>query len=268
MNVAVILPAAGASRRYNDAGGARSKLEEDLGGRPVLQRAIELFIRHETIGPMVGAIIVAGPHDEESFAEFRDRHGDKLGLLGARICRGGMTHRWETVRSALELVPNDATHIAVHDAARPCTPPELLARVFELAAVHPAVIPAVEVADTLKQVEVTDEAEGADDPAAAILGLAASLPRLKRVTRTVPRAGLWAAQTPQVFDAAVLRRAYAQTDLTSTDDAGLVEAMGVPVVVVEGDVRNLKITRPADLALVRAVLGVNPPENRPAHKRF
>jgi len=75
-------------------------------------------------------------------------------------------------------------------------------------------------------------------------------------------------QTPQVFESGLLRRAYDQTDLSSTDDAGLVERLGERVVVVEGDVRNLKITRPADLELARAVIGVRAPEGRPMNKKF
>jgi 2-C-methyl-D-erythritol 4-phosphate cytidylyltransferase len=65
-----------------------------------------------------------------------------------------------------------------------------------------------------------------------------------------------------------LRRAYEQADLASTDDAQLVERLGERVVVIEGDPRNLKITRPIDVSLARAILGVRGPENRPAHRRF
>lgn len=269
MKVALIIPAAGASRRYNEAGGLRSKLEEDLGGRPVLQRTIELFVKHETVGPLIETIIVAGPSDDGEYSEFKERHGDKLGLLGAKVCKGGVTHRWETVRNALAMVPAECTHIAVHDAARPCTPPELIDRIFDMAQRHKAVIPVVEVSDTLKKIEATDEPEMADDPVAAILGTSAKDgARLRVVSKTIDRAGVSMVQTPQVFEAELLRRAYAQKDLTSTDDAGLVERLGERVVVVTGDVRNFKITRPEDLTLARAVLGVRAPEGRAAHKRF
>jgi len=269
MKVALIIPAAGASRRYGEAGGLRSKLEEDLGGRPVLQRTIELFVKHETVGPLIETIIVAGPSDDAAFAEFKERHGDKLGLLGARLCKGGVTHRWETVKHAIALVPDKCTHIAVHDAARPCTPPELIDRIFEMAHRHKAVIPVVEVSDTLKKIESTDEPEMADDPVAAILGTSSKDgARLRVVSSSVDRVGLCIVQTPQIFDAELLRRAYAQSDLSSTDDAGLVERLGERVVVVTGDVRNFKITRPEDLTLARAVLGVRAPEGRPTHKRF
>src|SRR5215471_1099273 len=116
MRIAVIIPAAGASSRYLATGGLRSKLDEDLGGKPVLQRTVELFTKHDD----VGQIVVAGPADDASFEEFRQRHGDRLGLHGAKLVKGGVTHRYETVKAALAEVADDCTHIAVHDAARPC----------------------------------------------------------------------------------------------------------------------------------------------------
>jgi 2-C-methyl-D-erythritol 4-phosphate cytidylyltransferase len=76
-------------------------------------------------------------------------------------------------------------------------------------------------------------------------------------------------QTPQVFDAELLRRAYATVELSgTTDDASVIERLGEPVLVVEGDPRNLKITSPDDLALARAILSVAPPPERAAHLRF
>lgn len=269
MNVCLIIPAAGASSRYVASGGLRHKLDEDLGGRPVLQRTIEMFVKHEDVGPLVGSVLVAGPSDAEELADFRLRHGDRLGLLGAKIVAGGKTHRYETVLAALAHVPKDATHIAVHDAARPCTPGEVLTRVFEAARVHGAVIPAIELSDTIKRVETTDEPARAADPLDAILGVDSSAAgSLRIVAETVPRKDVYAVQTPQVFAADLLRRAYAQKDLSSTDDAGLVERLGERVVVVEGDGRNIKVTRASDLALARAILGARAPEGRAAHKKF
>jgi len=264
MKLAVIIPAAGASSRYASAGGVRSKVDEDLGGRPVLHRTVELFnSRDET-----SVVIVAGPCHQ--WQDFIDRHGDKLGLLGVKVCKGGESHRYETVRNAIALVPDAASHVAIHDAARPCASPELIERVLRAAERHPAVVPGLPVADTIKRVAPDPITDDAPDPLAAILGVDASKrgPALRAVEATLDRTHLVAAQTPQVFAADLVRRAYAQTNLDSTDDAQLVERLGQRVVVVPGEARNLKLTVPSDLALARAVLGLRGPESRPAHLKF
>lgn len=259
----MIIPAAGASSRYAAAGGVRSKIDEDFGGRPVLQRTVEMFTnRDET-----AVVIVAGPADD--WDEFIMRHGDKLGLLGVKVCKGGKTHRYETVKNAMALVPADCTHVAVHDAARPCTPPELIDRVLSAAEKHAAVIPAVDVPDTIKRVSPAAKQDKDIDPLDAILGGAGKAGRnVRPVQQTVPRENLVLVQTPQVFTRELLVRAYAQADLASTDDASLVEKLGEPVMVVEGDPRNLKITRPVDLTMARLIMQIRPPAEREAHKRF
>ena len=271
MVVSVIIPAAGFSSRFADALGGegdagRSKLDEDLGGRPVLQRTVELFHKRDD----VAQIIVAGPHADDAWEAFRLRHADKLAILGVTLCRGGKTHRYETVKAALAEVRDDATHVAVHDAARPCTPADVIERVFAAAARFDAVIPAVEVDDTLKRVSEQEDAALEADAIDAILGTDPGAgPKARQVEETIDRTRLVAVQTPQMFAAALLRRAYQQADLTSTDDAQLVERLGEPApVVVEGDPRNIKITRPADVRLARSLLGVSGPQGRPVHKRF
>jgi 2-C-methyl-D-erythritol 4-phosphate cytidylyltransferase len=274
MRVALILPAAGASSRYQSAGGLRSKLDEDLGGKPLLQRTVEVFTKYDDDDVTLATIIVAGPHDPAAYSEFRERHADRLALLGAQICPGGKSQRWETVAAALALVPADCTHIAVHDAARPCVSHDVLRRIFRAAHSHAAVVPAIAVSDTVKRVRTTEETMGGDDPVAMILGeSAASREPLRVVEATLDRSGLVLVQTPQVFEASLLRRAYAQHDRSSTDDAGLVERLAeqdatIRVVLVDGDPRNIKVTLPADLSLARAILGYNEPEAKAAHKRF
>jgi 2-C-methyl-D-erythritol 4-phosphate cytidylyltransferase len=244
----VIIPAAGRSRRF----GIGDKLSQDVGGRPMLLRTVELFTRRDD----VAAIVVAAPPEE--LDEFRTRFGTQLGFHGAKVVAGGTIERWETVRNALAAIPEDCTHVAVHDAARPAASEELLQRVFDAARVHDAVIPGDPVTSTLKRVsEETVDAEQEDAVADAILGSFAESTKIKgrRVTGTVPREHLVAVQTPQVFRAELLRRAYAQGGLEgATDDAMLVERLGAEVIVVDGDPRNVKVTTPADLALVRALL--------------
>lgn len=269
MNISVILCAAGASTRYAGGqdllGSDRSKLDEDLGGRPVLQRAVELFCHRDE----VGAVIVAGPHDEDAFAAFSLRHADRLSMLGAALVRGGKTHRAETVARALSEVPAGATHVAVHDAARCITPPDLIDRVFVAASNHPAVIPGIDVADTLKRVDPEGVDEGAVDPLAAILGAAARGPVPRAIVETVDRTNLVCVQTPQVFEIDLLRRAYAQPGFeTATDDAALVERLGERVLVVQGDPANMKLTRRQDLKVIRALGGFKPPSDRATHKKF
>ena len=109
MKVAVIIPAAGASTRF-DAG---DKLAADLGGRPLLLRTVEIFTRREE----VGQIIVAGPPD--GLDAFKERFGAGLGFHGVQLVEGGRDARWETVRNALAVVADNCTHVAIHDAARP-----------------------------------------------------------------------------------------------------------------------------------------------------
>ncbi|MCC5823864.1 MAG: 2-C-methyl-D-erythritol 4-phosphate cytidylyltransferase [Phycisphaerales bacterium] len=264
MRLTVIIPAAGSSRRFNADPllGGRSKLDEDLGGRTVLQRTVELFHTR----PETESIIVAGPHDPAAMDAFRERHADTLSLLGATIVPGGATHRWETVRAALDAVPEGATHIAVHDAARPACPAELIDRVLDAASRFDAVIPVLEIDSTVKRLG-DPVADDRADPLASILG-EQEKPRLHAVAGTLDRAGLALAQTPQVFERSLLIRAYAQGDLSSTDDAGLVERLGERVVAVSGDPRNIKITRPGDIEMIRRIRNDRGPDQKPAHLRF
>lgn len=259
MKLGVIIPAAGASRRF----GGRDKLNEDLGGRPLLHRTVEIFVNHD----VPSHILVAGPAEENGFGEFKMRHGDKLALLGVALCPGGATHRWETVKAALAHLPADCTHIAVHDAARPCASRQLIDRVLQAAQKHDAVVPAIDVPDTLKRVSPEAQVDRDLDPLDALLGAGGAV-KVRTILETVPREHLVAAQTPQVFKADLLRRAYDQADLTSTDDAGLVERLGETVVAVKGEATNLKVTTPGDIRIVMAILGLKPQKERATHKRF
>ncbi|HYN35019.1 MAG TPA: 2-C-methyl-D-erythritol 4-phosphate cytidylyltransferase [Ilumatobacteraceae bacterium] len=146
---------------------------------------------------------------------------------------GGAT-RSESVRAGLAAVPDDATIICVHDAARPFATPELFRRVIDaVVAGADGAIPGVAVTDTIKVV-----ADGA-------------------VVSTPDRSALVAVQTPQAFRAAILRRAHDGGD-ASTDDAALVERIGGHVVVVAGEPINRKITHPDDLEWARRQLVADP----------
>lgn len=262
MRIGVILPAAGQSKRF----GGGDKLAQDLGGRALLLRTVEALTKREE----VVRIVVAGPPDD--FEAFREKFAATLGFHGATVVEGGRTERWETVRNALAAIDEDCTHIAVHDAARPGVSDDLLSRVFTAAKSLSAVVPAVPIAGTVKRGGKAETIGDADDDvlADAILGDAGRMTiEARSVLETVDRAGLFEVQTPQVFEASLLRRAYEQSDLDgATDDAMLVERLGEPVYLVPGERRNLKVTTRDDLNLMRAILGVKPPAERPTHKRF
>jgi 2-C-methyl-D-erythritol 4-phosphate cytidylyltransferase len=238
MRVCVIIPAAGGGQRF---GG--DKLAEDLGGSSVLARSIALFRGRAD----VHAIIVAGPPEDEAFARFAHHHRDALAGARTTLVRGGRRERWETVRKALAALPADCTHVAVHDAARPAAPTDLIDRVFRAAEQYDAVIPGLAVSATLKRI--------GDPVAPAGHGRAAVAPAIE----TVPRAGLVAVQTPQVFRRELLVAAYESLDRQGaldgvTDDAQVVERSGGQVMVVAGDARNIKMTTPDDLPLLRAIV--------------
>jgi 2-C-methyl-D-erythritol 4-phosphate cytidylyltransferase len=154
------------------------------------------------------------------------------GLVGddVTVVAGGR-ERTDSVRAGLAVI-GGASVVLVHDAARALTPPALIARVVaEVRAGRPAVIPVLPVVDTVKEVDLMG----------AVIG-------------TPDRASLRAVQTPQGFDADVLRRAYAAATDISTDDAGLVERIGETVHTIVGDALAFKITTPHDLLLAEALL--------------
>lgn len=257
MNVSVILPAAGAGSRFarGVAGHVPSKVELELAGKPVFLHAVELFIRRNDVGQVIVAV---APNQLD---DFRFRWGDKLGFLGVKVVAGGEAERWQTVANALQAVDDDATHIAVHDAARPLASPEMIDRVFEAAMRFPAVIPACDVGATLKRAEMDETAKAEADPLDAILGSAEDhASPIRKVVETIDRRGLVAVQTPQVFESGLLRRAYQQiidgqiNPDGITDDAQLIEALGEQVRIVEGEPTNLKITYAGDAELAEALL--------------
>lgn len=232
--VAVIIPAAGRSVRF---GGKEKKPFLALDGRPVWQRSAELFWNRDDVSKVY---LVVAPEDRDLF---RTRYGHLIAFANAEVVDGG-AERFESVANALARVPADVELVAVHDAVRPLTTADLIDAVFAAAAKHGAAMLAVPASDTLKRVD----------------------PTTNRVTETVPRAGLWQAQTPQVFRRDWLAEAYAKRaefGTAITDDAQLVEAAGHPVYVVPGSPANFKITTPDDLeladALVKARAAKTPP---------
>ena len=247
MITAAVIPAAGSGSRFGE-----DKLARNLGGRPVLVRAVEAMARRDEVRD----IIVAGPPDDMD--RFQEQFGAVLGFLGATIVAGGRIDRWETVAAALQHVSAECTHVAVHDAARPCPGEAMLDRLF-LAARHlPAVVPGLAVSSTLKSVDNSAATVVRDDDATvdSILGEDSDPGvRVVPVVGTAPREAMVIVQTPQIVRADLLRRAFEQADPAGcTDEASLVERLGEVVHVVEGDPLNVKLTVQADWVLAEAAL--------------
>ena len=260
MKLAVIIPAAGKSTRY----GERDKLAEDLDGRPLLLRTVEFFTKREDIAQ----IIVVGP--QQGFEDFRSRFGPALSFHGVVIVEGGAT-RMDSVKNGVKMIDEGIDRIAVHDAARPALTNSLFERVLLASKTLKAVAAATRITGTVKQTKTTKLIIGDDDDIAdSIFGAAGkSSVDAFEVEKTIDREGLWELQTPQIFDSALLKQAYAKiNNLQATDDAQVIEEFGEVVHLVEGESRNIKVTTKKDLVHIKAILGVKSTNERPIHKRF
>lgn len=223
---AVLVLAAGRSSRFGDAN--YKKPFASLGERAVWLHSVERFIHRDDV---CQTIVVISPDDRE---DFQRKFGANLAFMNVELAIGG-AERADSVRAGLEKLGDEATHVAVHDAARPLVTPAEIDAVFAAAVQSGAAILAAPVTATLKRV-----AEG-------------------KITATESRDGLWGAQTPQAFEIGLLRRAHEEgAAVPATDDAQLVERLGEPVTVVEGSAENVKITTQADLRLAAAILAARP----------
>ena len=234
MSVAAVVPAAGRGERL---GPGQPKALRTLGGVPMLVHAVRALSRAR----LVDLVVVAAPAD--GVAEVKALLGMHDLTAQVSVVAGG-AERQDSVALALQALPDDVTAVLVHDAARPLVPSELVdAIAAAVLAGHCAVVPGLPIADTVKRVGV---GEGSFEP----------------VTETIPRSDLRSIQTPQGFDRDVLAQAHAAAreaatkgeTVLATDDACLVERLGLPVVVVPGSTEAFKITRPVDLILAEAVL--------------
>ncbi len=226
-NFAVILPAAGQSRRFHDK--AYKKPFAPLGGRAVWLHSAERFMNRSDVKQL---IVVIAAEDKDLFDM---KFGANIVILGVQVVMGG-AERSDSVQKALEAVKEGIDFVAVHDAARPCVADPWIDDVFAAAERDGAAILATSVSATLKRVD-----------------------RDKHITATVEREGLWEAQTPQVFRRELLVDAYAKRGREPvTDDAQLVERLGHKVTVVPCSPLNIKITTRDDLKLAEQVLKVLP----------
>ena len=221
MSVWAVLVAAGRGERL---GLDRPKAFAALRGRPLLAESLERLESSDWID----AIVVVAPEEWEEPAILL---AEELGCGKVSASVSGGPSRAESVRIGVAEVPADAAVILVHDAARPLLSGEVIERVLApLGEGWDGAVPGLPVADTVKRVR--------DDA----------------VVETLPREELVAVQTPQAFDATILRAALAGDVASASDCASLVEARGGRVMVVEGDRRLLKVTSAEDLAVVEGWL--------------
>ena len=249
--VTAVIVAAGSARRM----GGINKQYAELAGMPVLARSVAAFDND----PFVDAIVIVARSGEED--RCRRDIVEKYGFRRVSAVVPGGAERQDSVRAALGVVfggaagreagscgsevsdwgggrddGRDVGLVLIHDGARPLVPRTVIDAVIDGCAARGAAIPAVSVKDTIKQIHLSDSR--------AV------------VSFTPERSLLRAVQTPQGFDAALLMRAYdaCAPDTAVTDDASLVEALGAPVYIVDGDEMNIKITTPSDLGRAEQLL--------------
>jgi 2-C-methyl-D-erythritol 4-phosphate cytidylyltransferase len=223
-DVAVLVPAGGLGSRL---GSRTPKQFLALGDRPILGVTLGRLCGH----PRVAAVVVAAP--ERHVALSRRVLARAAGRVPVTVVAGGAT-RQESVWRALQAAPPEAAIVVVHDAVRPFVTRELIEAVVGAARAGGAAICALPIAETVKRV------------------------RDGIVEATLDRSALWAVQTPQAFDHALLREAHEKAlrdGFVGTDEAMLVERLGHAVRVVRGLPSNIKITTPADLRRARAWAG-------------
>ena len=226
-DVGVVIVAAGSSSR---ARGGEEELKQFrwVAGKPMLLHSLQAFQERTDVGMVVCVL----PRDKAGDPPpwlFQCDHERMLVSVGGE-------ERSDSVANGLEDLPEQLSIIVVHDAARPLVPPDVIDRVIAEARLGHGAVPALPVADTLKRVEN---------------GL---------VVETIPRAGLWRAQTPQAFPRSMIVQAYTEAraaGISATDDAALCERLGMHVVVVPGSERGMKITEAADFARAEALAALD-----------
>ncbi len=225
MKTVAIIPAGGAGRRLKSG---IAKQYQQLEKLPVLVHALKVLEQTAVINE----IILVVPESDIEFVRKEFVIKNDLKKV-AKIIAGG-TERQDSVRNGLAAIDNQCDIVLVHDGVRPFVTSEMISRVVEVACECQAVAVGVPPKDTIKETQNDD-----------------------LVVKTVPRQNLWLVQTPQAFTFAVLKEAYEaayQNDYYGTDDASLVERIGVRVKMIAGSYENIKITTPEDLIIAEALL--------------
>ena len=228
-DVGVVVVAAGSGTRV--AAGAEPGATPELkqfrwvAGKPMLLHSVQTFQLRPDVAMVVCVLPKAYAGDPPPWLFQCD--------LERLLVSVGGRDRAESVYNGLEDLPEDVEYVLVHDAARPLATGETIDRVVTAARAGTGAVAALPVVDTLKEVDAGG-----------------------RVVRTVERAGLWRAQTPQGFPRAMIERAHTEARrerVSATDDAALCERLGLPVVVVRGSERGMKITEESDFARANAL---------------
>lgn len=206
-------------------GGEVPKQFLPVNGKPILMLTIETFFRFDSLMK----IILVLPKDQHLY--WADLCQNYKFTIPHVIAEGGET-RFQSVQNGLSLTDDDQGVIAVHDGVRPFVSQEVIARCFDAAMKYEAVIPVIDVVDTVRMLD-------------------------GRNSITVDRNLYKLVQTPQVFSTSLLKEAYNQ-EFSSlfTDDASVVEALGVSVTLVQGNRENIKITTPFDIQIAKALTDV------------
>lgn len=233
---AVIVVAAGRGVRAGQSAGP--KQYQLLGGRTVLAHTIDAFCSHAKVDLVITVI-----HDDDGDL-YKQAVSDHPKLVAPTL--GGAT-RQQSVAAGLEaLAEMSVAQVLIHDAARPFVDVDTIDRVISQLSTHSAVLPSIPVSDTLKRC-------GSDG----------------MIEETVDRAGLYAAQTPQGFHFDAIHQAHQQAADAGrsdfSDDTGLAEWVGMEVVVVEGNPRNVKITSAQDMAQAQEKFAMSVPDVRVGH---
>ncbi len=217
----IIIVAGGKGLRM---GGEIPKQFRLIAGRPVLMRTVEAFLAaYSDIH-----VVLVLPHAQQAYwAALCQDYAFRTPMT---IADGGAT-RFHSVQNGLALIPDeDECIVGVHDGVRPFVSPEVIRRCYENARTQGATVPVVPVVETVRQL----------------------LP--DGSSRSVDRDEYRLVQTPQTFPLSMLRRAYAQPYVPAfTDDASVVQSLGLPVYLVEGNRQNIKLTTPEDLMLAEAI---------------
>lgn len=227
----VIVMAAGHGTRM---GASFPKQFMDLGGKPILRLTIEKFLYAE---PDIRVVTVLPKEFMKTWKDYCQQNGF---LCPQILAEGGIT-RFHSVKNALEKVPCGVV-VAIHDGVRPLLTPELIERMFSRMESCRSLIPVLPSVDTLKAIRKVKHDDGSET--------------LETIPdRSIDRAEVYRAQTPQMFLSEDIKAAYAQAyDTSFTDDASVAQKKGIPLSYIEGERGNIKITTPEDLDYARVMI--------------